>query len=262
MPGTVQSPEIEAAWTPVWRELLAGIDWGKLIVSPVYLGLGVPHGRREGVIVVPGHNANDLYMSELLWWLVRIGYRAQPSGILWNDRCPDLITNGLVQKILKLHEQTGRPVCLIGHSMGGLEAAAAASRATRKKTGSVATVIGMGTPQRRRIRISPLMHLSVVATQTRIRWWGGRTGCYGAGCACDFRDDASDEIPGVRRVSIFTKDDGVVVGSDCIKEGGNSQDNISVDALSHLGLAFNPEAYKAIAGILNESFSKMPTATA
>lgn len=257
-----QSPQIETVTTPLWRELFTGFDWVRLKLSLTNLGLGVPHGSGEGVIVIPGHRANDLYLAEMLCWLIRIGYLAKPSGIRWNDECLDLLADQLVEKGLKLNEQTGKPICYIGHSLGGMQAAAAARRAQSKRPGSVATVIALGTPQQKEIRVHGIIHTSLKMTQRRIRRQGGRPGCYGAGCGCTFGDDARGKIPGVRRVSIYTLGDGIVIGQNCRQEEGDDQTNFQVSAVGHIALAFNPQVYRIIAGILHESYTKKPAVTA
>lgn len=39
---------------PIWHEFGAWMEWIELRRSPVYRGAGVPHGRGEYVILVPG----------------------------------------------------------------------------------------------------------------------------------------------------------------------------------------------------------------
>jgi len=54
---------------PMWREALVGAEWLGLRASPVYYGLGVPRGKGQAVIVIPGFLGSDLYLRELHGWL-------------------------------------------------------------------------------------------------------------------------------------------------------------------------------------------------
>lgn len=92
-----------------------------LHASPVYWGLGVPHGDGSAVIIIPGFLGTDLYLMELHAWLKRIGYRPYFSGIGVNAECPNLlIQRRLNQTIKKALKDTGRKIHLIGHSLGGV----------------------------------------------------------------------------------------------------------------------------------------------
>lgn len=72
----------------LWSELLAGLDWVALKASPVYYGLGVPHGAGAPVILVLGFLGSDLSLLEMHLWLGRLGYRSfrSPSAqtYSWN----------------------------------------------------------------------------------------------------------------------------------------------------------------------------------
>ena len=57
----------------IWKEALFGADILLLHASPVYYGLGVPHGDGSAVILIPGFLGTDLYLSHLQSWLNRIG---------------------------------------------------------------------------------------------------------------------------------------------------------------------------------------------
>jgi hypothetical protein len=73
--------------------------------------------------------------------------------------------------------------------------------------------------------------------------------CYSGFCTCDFlkalRDDFPSDIP---QIAIYTKTDGVVDWRCCINEMDDGSD-IEVPG-THIGLAFNPQAYKHIAHFL------------
>ena len=85
--------------TPLWRELFWAAEWFALRSSDVYQGMGVPRGRGEPVILVPGFLASDLSLDELHHWLERIGYRVHNSGIGRNDDCPDVLLAELLEAV-------------------------------------------------------------------------------------------------------------------------------------------------------------------
>src|SRR5579862_2542455 len=136
--------DMRAASRPIWMEAFAGFDWLTLRVSPQFYGLGVPRGNGSAVIVIPGFMGTDLYLLEMRGWLNRIGYRAFVSGIGRNSECLDLLMDKLVESIARASEETKGPVHLIGHSLGGVLARAAATL----KPERVASVITLGSPYR------------------------------------------------------------------------------------------------------------------
>ncbi len=62
------------------------------------------------------------YLAELFQWLARIGYAPRRSGILANIGCPDAGVGRLERTLDQLASETGQPVHVIGHSLGGLQA--------------------------------------------------------------------------------------------------------------------------------------------
>ena len=255
-----EGQRIETANTPFWLELIP-IDWIRLRFSSVYYGIGVHRGHDEGVLVIPGHFANDLYLLELMLWLRWIGYNAQPSGIAWNNKCPDVLSDQMALRAEQLFKP-GVPVSFVGHSLGGLQATAAAKRLESRRPGSVAAVISLSSPQRRRIRVHPIVYTTIRSTQRQIASQGGRPGCYGANCGCSFADDAQNKIGSIDYVSIYSKNDGVVVPEDCRLEESDNQTNCPVNAQSHIGIAFNAQAYREIEKFLHRAYTKRHMATA
>ena len=119
----------EAVPLPIWQEMLVGIEMVYLRLSPVYWGFGIPPGDGSAVIVIPGFLLTDLYLTEFRNWIGRIGYQPYFSGIGLNAECTNLlIQHKLNQTIQKAYKDTGRKIHLIGHSLGGVIARAAASQ--------------------------------------------------------------------------------------------------------------------------------------
>src|SRR5689334_25375784 len=109
-----------------------------LHASPVYYGIGVPRGDNSAVVLLPGFLGSDLYLVELFAWLQRIGYRPYFSGIGLNADCPNLLIRyGLNATLDRARRETRRKIHLLGHSLGGLLARAAAA----ERPGQIASVI-------------------------------------------------------------------------------------------------------------------------
>ncbi len=231
---------------PLWREALLGIDWLSLRMSGVYLGIGVPHGDNSGVVVIPGFMGSDQYLGDLYSWLGRIGYQPYLSGIGRNAECPEVLTMRLHETIVRAHEETGTKVHLVGHSLGGVIARGAAAR----WPSLVSSVITMASPFRG-VRVHPLVLQTAFLVRGRIRQ--RRNGpavmpdCYSGDCTCEFVHSLRANFPtAIPKLAIYTKTDGVVDWRFCVNE---DESDVQVSG-THVGLAFNPQAYRHIANFL------------
>jgi len=246
---------MEPAAVPLWREALVGVDWLALRLSPVYYGVGVPHGDGAPVIVIPGFLGSDTYLMEMYNWLRRIGYKPYYSRIGRNSECPDVLRDRLFETMDQAYEETGRKLHLIGHSLGGLLARSAAARRPEQ----VEQVICLAAPFQD-IRVHPMVLAAAGFVRQRIR--GRRKeepriqrDCYTGDCDCDFATSLRSDPPAsVARAAIYTETDGVVDWRSCVEEDESL--NTKVDG-THTGLAFNPQVFRRIAALLAE---KRPTA--
>lgn len=243
--------EFTPAEVPLWREVLFGVDWVALRLSPVYYGIGVPRGDGDPVVVLPGFLGSDSYLAEMHYWLKRIGYRSYYSRIGRNAECPDVLTDRLFETIDQAHADTDRKVHLIGHSLGGLIARSAAIRRPEQ----VAQVISLAAPFRD-IRAHPmilaaagLVRNQVVGRRRKERTSsGGKRACFTGACSCDFASSLrSDGVDSVEHSSIYTETDGVVDWRSCVEEESSKNTKVSG---THTGLAFNPQVYRRIANLL------------
>lgn len=241
---------LQPASVPLWREALVGIDWLSLRASPVYYGVGVPHGHGEPVVVIPGFLGSDTYLLEMYHWLRRIGYTPYYSKIGRNAECPDVLLGRLMETIDKAYAEHQRPLHLIGHSLGGLLARSAASQRPEQ----VDLLISLASPFNE-IRVHPMVLAAAGFIGDRIRSQRARDekedrACYTGACTCDFAQSLRDDFPkSVRRAAIYTETDGVVDWRSCVED--EPELNIKVTG-THSGLAFNPQVYKRVAKLLAE----------
>lgn len=253
---------------PIWLEALFPLDWFALHASPVYYGFGVPRGNGEPVVLVPGFLGSDRYLTEMHLWLRRIGYKPYFSGIGRNVDCPELLTQRLLVTIQQAHAETHMPVTIIGHSLGGMLARAAAHRAPTL----VKQVITMGSPFRS-VRAHPLVLSAANFVRSNIvRERKQRrevtSSCFTPECSCGFvatlKEDAGyNDGPSMngngngnghaphalpfQRTAIFSRLDGVVDWRSCLED--EEAFNREVTA-THIGMAFNPDVYRTVANLL------------
>lgn len=220
-------------------------EWALLHVSPVYFGLGVPHGDGSPVVLVPGFLTSDRYLAEMYEWLRRVGYRPYYSGIGRNIDCPDLLTRRLLLTIEQAHIETGERVRVVGHSLGGTLASAAAIRMPER----VEQVITLGSPL-----AAADVHPLVLAAKDIVHWRihrgteVARPECFTDRCGCEFAASAGRPLPvAVRHTAIYSKRDNVVDWRCCLFP--EEEANIEVRS-THLGFAFNARVYRAIARVL------------
>ncbi len=236
--------EHEAVPLPIWQELLVGVEMVYLRVSPVYWGFGVPRGDGAGVVVIPGFLGTDLYLTEFRAWLNRIGYRSFFSGIGLNAECPNLlIEQRLRETIQNAVKATGRKVHLIGHSLGGVLARAAASQMPDR----IASVISMGSPFRG-VAAHPSILRAAELVRDQILERHGQDvlpSCYTGACTCAFLESLTERLPkSIAQTAIYTKTDGIVDWRVCLT--GRKDVDFEVSA-THIGLVFNPIVYTVVA---------------
>lgn len=224
-----------------WREVLSTVDYLKMKASPVYYGFGIPKGNGEPVIVIPGFLGCDFYLLELYLWLRRAGYRPHMSHIGQNAECPDLLIHRLMGTVNRVYDQTGQPIHLVGHSLGGVLARAIAAR----RPDRVASVIMLGSPFRG-IRVSPWVHRSIEYVRKRIhgRRCRGKQ-CFTTTCACGFSCTMRYNFPpDIPQTAVYTKTDGVVDWAVCINNDPETDVEVSG---THIGLVWNAQVFRVIA---------------
>lgn len=244
-----EDASIEPVATPIWREMMCGLDWLSLRMSPVYYGCGVARGNGQPVMVIPGFMASDTSLLELYWWLTRMGYRAYLSEIGRNADCPNYVEGLLVARVREAYAETGQKVTLIGHSLGGMLARSIATDHPEL----VAMVMTLGSPFRDSVRAHPAVFATADALR---RVETGDTAshigplCFSGHCTCGFVRNLL-EPPGLTmpHFAVYSRTDGVVDWRSCLDEDAELNDEV---ASTHIGMAFHPGVYRLIGEHMSE----------
>jgi pimeloyl-ACP methyl ester carboxylesterase len=197
----------------------------------VFYGCGVPRGDGSAAVLVPGFLGTDWYLLELYGWLARLGYRPYLSRIGRNAECLDVLSRRLLDTVETARAATGRPVHLIGHSLGGMLARSLAAR----RPELAASVVTLGSPFRG-VRSHPLVLLASDRVREQVRR-EDRPDCYTGFCRC------------------FTKTDGIVDWRVCVND--DPATDVEVTG-THVALVANPGAYRAIARHLARAHQPTP----
>ncbi len=229
-----------------FREVRWQGELARLVADPVFRGHGIEPGNGSPVVVVPGFLAGDGSLGVLYRWLRRIGYEPERSGISFNVDCSDRAVQKLESTVHRVAGRSGAKVAIVGHSRGGHFAKALAHR----RPDLVRSVVTLGSGLNALYDVSiPMQRTArfVAAVHARTTDRRERRGCLSMACRCQFTRDYFGEFPNeVALTSIYSKGDGVVRWESCVVPYATCVEVRS----SHVGLAFNRHAYRALAAAL------------
>jgi pimeloyl-ACP methyl ester carboxylesterase len=188
----------------------------------------LPPGDGHPVLVFPGMGANDFTTAPLRSFLDRLGYVTRPWGQGFNFGPRDGVLKRCAADVHALADAHGRPVSLIGWSLGGIYAREMA----KELPDHTRCVITLGTPFTGHPRATNAWRVFEVlsgqkaedpAMMARLR-----------------------KPPPVPTTSIYSRTDGIVSWRCSLNEPSPIAENIEVHA-SHVGMGMNPLALFAIA---------------
>ena len=231
------------------REAQAIGELAALHRDPVFLGRGVPRGDGRAVVVIPGLFGSDAYLQPLRGWLARVGYSPVRSSLAINAGCPDRLRTQVERSLSRRLEGTS-PLCLIGHSRGGMLAWALATRLQQR----VSHLVLLGSPAP---AVVTMMSRGPYSPSTVARSSVATAGaaalrlldpdCTVPDCGCPYTDDLRRPLhPTTRVLSIFSRDDPIVPAMASRTTHG---ENVEVGG-SHSGLAHNRAVYPHLARFL------------
>lgn len=235
---TVLPPLLSWSWIDCLDNLSA------LLGDRVFYGSGVRKGAGQPVLLIPGFFAGDWTMLTMARWLARLGYRPYLSGIDCNVGCPDRKVAWLGRRIGQITRGGGRPVVLVGHSLGGMLARSAAVESPER----VRHVVMLGAPRNIDLTaISPQCRPTLRLMQSLWGIAGGTPRCGTSRCPCGFAGALSISFPaGVGLSSIFSRADEVIGWRYCVDPEAH---NYEVRG-NHMSLLVNRHVYRLVGKIL------------
>ena len=191
--------------------------------------LAAPRGDGHGVLVFPGLLAGDSSTVPLRVFLGWLGYDVRGWDLGRNHGPTEAVLDGLPRAVLDHAERTGRPVSLVGWSLGGVYAREMARRHPRQ----VRRVITLGSPYalqdpRQSHAHGPYQRLSFLHAP-----------------GLPSREQRSRPID-VPSTSVYSRWDGVVAWQACIEPETAQHENIEVRC-SHVGFGVDPATLWLIA---------------
>ena len=216
--GALQVPRLALATPRLWR---------------------VPRGDGGAVVDIPGWRAPESSMAPLRSYLRRLGYDARTWGLGTNTGDPERDVERMLDGVRDLAGESGRPVRLVGWSLGGV----IAREVARKLPEEVERVVTYGTPV-----IGGPAH-TVAAT----RYEPGE----GERIDAIVADLNSTEPIRAPITAIYTRRDGVVSWRACIDRDSPLVEHVEV-ASTHLGLGIDPDVWEIVARRLALSSAGSP----
>ncbi|MEX5719839.1 esterase/lipase family protein, partial [Geodermatophilus maliterrae] len=204
-------------------------DYGLYLAARPLLAR-LPVGDGHPVLVLPGLLADDVSTRVLRRTLRRLGYRVHGWRLGRNIGPTAECVEGMSRRIDDLSDRYGRPISLVGWSLGGIFARDLA----RKTPDSVRQVITLGSPfalqrdtqTRANKAFERYSHLHVEKRTLPLQ---------------------SESTPlQVPATSIYSHHDGIVAWQACLDRLSPQTENIAVYA-SHLGMGHNPAVIYAVA---------------
>lgn len=196
-----------------------------------------PRGDSHPVLVFPGLAAGDITTLVIRRFLKDLGYPAfaWEQGLNFGPR-PGVL-EACMERITQLRAEHGRPVSLVGWSLGGVYARELA----KIMPDDVRQVITLGSPFTGSPRATNAWRVyQMVSGEREID---------------EARFASLRETPTVPTTSIFSRTDGVVAWQCSVEEETSTSENIEVHA-SHVGMGANPLALYAIADRLAQPEGK------
>lgn len=212
---------VEAGGALEWMRLL--FRWSSL--------RGAPRGSQRPTVLVPGFQSPEVALSPLCWWLRSIGHAAQTWGRGTNRGHVEKDVLGMLPVVQRLAEEAGRPVALVGWSLGGV----ISRELAREAPDAVDRVVTFGSP--------------VVGGPTYTQ----AASAYGPEL-CARAAERSARREQERPLSlpltvIFTRLDGIVSWPACIDRVSPGARHVEVSS-RHISMGIDPDLWRIVAEAL------------
>jgi pimeloyl-ACP methyl ester carboxylesterase len=200
---------------------------------PPYPDTGLPRGNGRVVLTIPGFLAGDWTMVRLRTFLEHLGYRVETSGIVFNGGPTPQTIARLDEVLLRVAEEAGGPVDLLGQSLGGVLARDLAHR----HPAAVRRVVTLCSPIRFPIS-TPLAPVAQLFAPFHDPIWATRAATIA-------------QSPNMPVIAIYSQDDGVVDWRQCLQDEAPGYVNVHVGG-AHSTMGSNPAALTAVAVALGD----------
>lgn len=225
---------------PTFLEARVSLEWLSLLNDAVWHQPEIPGAGLRPVLLVPGFMATEASLGPMRRWLCRLGFAAEvaPVGLnAWSGaKAGAVVTNSA----RRMAAASGKRVVVVGHSRGGHHGTVAAVRAPD----AVEAVVTLGTP----LRVDARTHFMVRISRDLLRSVGRLVATPSERDVEEaYERDLHGAFPAeVRRVSVWSKSDGIVDWRASVVDEGRNVEVVG----SHIGLAVNPQVYRALVSIL------------
>jgi len=207
-------------------------EWMAMRAALPYLRRSVPHGDGGPVLVAPGYAADDSWTESLRRFLSSIGYEVRGWGLGRNNgRVPALIPK-LVNQSAAFADEVGRPVRLIGWSLGGY----LVREVARERPQIVDCVVTLGAPVvgGPKYTATASMYVAKGYDLDEIE------------AQVDERDGKPIQVP---VDAVYSRSDGIVAWRACIDRRNPGVRHHKVPS-SHIGMIASPAVYRLVAELL------------
>lgn len=213
-------------------EMGAAWQWARLVQrAPALRRRAAEHAV---VVLIPGWKSPESMMTPLRRYLRWRGHDARHWGLGWNEGKVERDVRALLPEVQRLAHRSGRPVALVGWSLGGV----IAREIARERPDVVQQVISYGTP----VVGGPTYTIGA-------HTWGPQA-CERMAALTAARE-ASKPIP-VPITAIFSRNDRIVAWPACIDRTNPHVSHVEVGS-SHTGMGIDPDVWAVIAEALERA---------
>jgi len=199
--------------------------------APAHHPDDLPRGSGQTVLLIPGFLAGDWTMLRLKDFLTHLDYRVEFAGVAVNLGPTKGLIPQLEQTVERLFAGAGRPIILIGQSLGGVFARGLAHRHPDK----ISHVVTLCSPIRFPIP-TPLEAFAKLLAPLHDP------------SALDLESEIV-RAPLVPVTALYSKSDGIVDWRSCLQDESEHCVNLEV-AAAHSAMGSHPQAQVAIAHAL------------
>lgn len=196
--------------------------------------LRAPKGDGRITVLMPGWRSPEASMAPIGAYLRQLGHDTRPWGLGVNDGDVEDTRDRLIEIVEGLAAEQGRPVNLVGWSLGGI----VAREVARSRPETVHRVVTYGSP----VLGGPTHTVGAASA--------GQAECARI-TALQEHLDATNPIR-VPITAIFTRNDGAVDWRACIDRSSLDVTTVEV-ASTHVGLGIDPDVWVTIARALTPS---------